>query len=76
LAAPYHIGRWVRNKLVEYANKIDPGDPFWQAKYYAFNLYNEEKVREELKYMHENFVRAGLVVQACDWSFSSARYYE
>ena len=30
----------------------------------------------KLKYMHENPVRAGLVVQPCDWAFSSARHYE
>jgi len=72
----YHIAQWVRKKLVEYGEKIDRGDPFWQAKYYAFNLYSEEKVREKLTYMHENPVRAGLAAQPCDWAFSSARYYE
>ena len=72
----HHIGRLVRNKLVHYAEKIGDGDPFWQAKYYSFNLYSEEKVREKLTYMHENPVRAGLVAQPCDWAFSSARYYE
>jgi REP-associated tyrosine transposase len=70
------IARFVRGKLVQYAEETDPGDPFWQAGYYAFNLYNEEKVREKLTYMHENPVRAGLVAQSCDWAFSSARYYE
>ena len=35
-----------------------------------------EKVWEKLTYMHENPVRAGLAAQACDWAFSSARYYE
>jgi len=40
------------------------------AKYYSFNLYNEDKVREKLTYMHENPVRAGLVTRPCDWAFS------
>ena len=26
--------------------------------------------------MHENPVRAGPVARACDWAFSSERYYE
>ena len=72
----HHIARLVKNKFVHYAAKTGPEDPFWQAKYYPFNLYSEEKVREKLTYMHENPVRAGLVAKACDWVFSSARYYE
>jgi len=72
----HHIGGLVQNKFVHYAEKIGGDDPFWQAKYYPFNLYSEEKVREKLTYMHENPVRAGLVAKACDWVFSSARYYE
>lgn len=72
----HHIRQLVHNKLVHYAEKIGPSDPFWQAKYYPFNLFTEEKVREKLTYMHENPVRAGLVAKPCDWAYSSARYYE
>jgi len=72
----FEIRRFVRDKLTQYADAIDGDQPFWQAKYYAFNLYSEEKVREKLIYMHENPVRAGLVRKACDWPFSSARWYE
>ena len=72
-----HIGRLVGSRLVHYAEKIGPNDPFfWQAKYYPLNVYSEEKVLEKLTYMHENPVRAGLVAKPCDWAFSSARYYE
>jgi len=72
----HQIRRLVHGKLVRYAEKIGDADPFWQAKYYPFNLYSEEKVREKLTYMHENPVRAGLVAKPCDWAYSSARYYE
>jgi len=72
----HQISLLVRRKLLHYAEKIGDDDPFWQAKYYALNLYSDGKVREKLTYMHENPVRAGLVAQACDWAFSSARYYE
>ena len=72
----HRIARSARRKFVHYAEKIGDDEPFWQAKYYAFNLYSEEKVREKLTYMHENPVRAGLAAQPCDWAFSSARYYE
>ena len=72
----HHIRQLVHKKFVHYAEKIDADDPFWQAKYYPFHLYSEEKVREKLTYMHENPVRAGLVAHPCDWAFSSARYCE
>ena len=36
----------------------------------------KKKVREKLTYIHENPVRAGLVVHTCDWAFSSGQYYE
>jgi putative transposase len=72
----HHIGLMVRDKLIHYAEHIHGKQPFWQAKYYPFNLYSEEKVREKLTYMHENPVRAGLVEKPCDWVYSSARYYE
>jgi len=50
--------------------------PIWQARYYEFNLYSSQKMEEKLEYMHQNPVRAGLVKQASDWPWSSARYYE
>ena len=42
---------------------------------HAGNLYTEKKAPEKLDYMHKNPVTAGLVEQACDWQWSSARYY-
>jgi putative transposase len=70
------LKKLVRGQLREYAKAIDPKDPFWQAKYYTFNVFTEKKAIEKLAYMHCNPVRAGLVEQACHWRWSSARYYE
>ncbi len=70
------LKRFVRGQMPKYAESIDPRDPFWQPKYYPFNLYSQKKAKEKLDYMHLNPVRAGLVEQACDWQWSSARYYE
>ena len=50
--------------------------PFWQPKYYPFNLYSEKKALEKLDYMHKNPVTARLVGRACDRRWSSARYHE
>ena len=33
--------------------------PFWQARYYDFNVYTAKKHIEKLRYMHRNAVRRG-----------------
>ena len=70
------LKHFVRGQMREYAKSIDAKDPFWQPKYYPFNLFTERKAKEKLDYMHLNPVRAGLVARAVDWPWSSARYYE
>jgi len=55
---------------------IDRKEPFWQPRYYPFNLYSEKKATEKLDYMHLNPVRAGLVDKAVDWAWNSARYFD
>ncbi len=49
--------------------------PFWQTRYYDFNVWNEEKRIEKLRYMHRNPVKRGLVERPEDWSWSSFRHY-
>jgi putative transposase len=49
--------------------------PFWQARYYDFNVHNEEKTSEKLRYMHRNPVKRGLVEKPEDWQWSSFRHY-
>ena len=61
--------------LVSYANNLD-ATPVWQAKYYGFNIYSPRKMEEKLNYMHQNPVTAGLVREASQWQWSSARHYE
>ncbi len=70
------IKKLFRDRLVHYAASIELSQPVWQRKFYSFNLYRAQKMREKLDYMHANPVRAGLVERACDWRWSSARYYE
>jgi putative transposase len=68
--------RLLASRLVAYSETIDLADPIWQPRYDDFNLFSERKIEEKLTYMHQNPVRAGLVQGACDWPWSSARYYE
>ncbi len=49
--------------------------PFWQARYYDFNVHNEEKRVEKLRYMHRNPVKRGLVEKPEQWQRSSFRHY-
>jgi putative transposase len=50
-------------------------DPFWQARYYDFNLWSERKFVEKLRYLHRNPVTRGLVARPEDWPWSSFRHY-
>ena len=74
-ASSLRLKRLVRGSLSHYSATISRDDPFWQAKYYPFNLYSTAKAREKLDYMHTNPVAAGLVSQAVDWPHGSARFY-
>jgi REP element-mobilizing transposase RayT len=42
--------------------------PFWQARYYDFNVWSEQKRVEKLRYIHRNPVKRGLVERPEDWA--------
>jgi len=50
-------------------------EPFWQARYYDFNVWSNPKRVEKLRYMHRNPVIRGLVAAPEDWAWSSYRHY-
>ena len=50
-------------------------EPFWQPRYYDFNVWSERKRVEKLRYLHRNPVKRGLVASAEDWAWSSFRHY-
>ena len=49
--------------------------PFWQARYYDFNVFTHRKRIEKLRYMHRNPVARGLVSGPEQWPWSSFRHY-
>ena len=49
--------------------------PFWQARYYDFNVFTAKKQVEKLRYIHRNPVRRGLVEKPEDWRWSSFQHY-
>jgi putative transposase len=50
-------------------------EPFWQERYYDFNVWSERKFREKLRYLHRNPVKRGLVAKPEDWPWSSFSHY-
>lgn len=50
-------------------------EPFWQARYYDFNVWSNNKRVEKLRYIHHNPVRRGMVTRPEDWKWSSFRHY-
>ena len=49
--------------------------PFWQVRYYDFNVRTAGKRVEKLRYMHRNPVKRGLVGKPEDWRWSSFLHY-
>jgi putative transposase len=55
--------------------KLSPQRPFWQVRYYDFNVWTAGKETEKLKYLHRNPVARGLVARPEEWKWSSFRHY-
>jgi len=49
--------------------------PFWQARFYDFNVWTTKKRVEKLRYMHRNPVKRGLAGAPEEWRWSSYRFY-
>ena len=49
--------------------------PFWQARFYDFNVWTAKKRVEKLRYMHRNPVKRELVSSPEEWFWSSYRFY-
>ena len=47
----------------------------WQRRFYDFNIWNQEKRIEKLRYMQRNPVKRGLVLELQHWAWSSFRWY-
>ncbi|MDP9160404.1 MAG: transposase [Acidobacteriota bacterium] len=48
---------------------------FWQKRYYDRNVRDEREFTAELRYLHRNPVKRGLVNEPADWKWSSFRHY-
>jgi putative transposase len=52
-----------------------PQSPFWQRRYYDFNVFTEAKHIEKLRYVHRNPVHRGLVTRPEEWPWSSFMHH-
>jgi putative transposase len=52
-----------------------PQSPFWQRRYYDFNVFTEAKHIEKLRYIHRNPVHRGLVTRPEEWPWSSFMHH-
>jgi putative transposase len=52
-----------------------PQSPFWQRRYYDFNVFTGERRIEKLRYIHRNPVTRGLAITPQEWAWSSFNHY-
>ena len=57
------------------ARHLGATEPFWQTRYYDFNVRTERKRIEKLRYIHRNPVKRGLVESPDQWPWSSFNQY-
>lgn len=58
--------------------RVDASDrrfQIWERNPLSIELYSEKVLLQKLNYLHENPVRAGLVNQPTDYTYSSASFY-
>lgn len=55
--------------------RLPEGSPFWEPRYYDFNVWGEAKRVEKLRYIHRNPVRRGFVKRPEGWKWSSFLHY-
>ncbi|MBY0112524.1 MAG: transposase [Phycisphaerales bacterium] len=72
------IGRWtaLQAPVLNRLRRIDGSHRFWQrGGGYDHNVRGEAEFFEKLRYIHENPVDRGLVPEATQYHWSSARWY-
>jgi len=69
------LKQFIEEHLPSFVATMNPNEPIWQPRFYNFNVFSGSKAREKLEYMHNNPVKNGLVKQAEDWAYGSARWY-
>jgi len=74
ILSPVTLPRWM-NHFKSYIARQRGKGPIWQRGYWSEVVSGIPFLEEKLRYIHENPVRAGLVQDAADYPWSSARDY-
>jgi putative transposase len=64
------VSKALQSLKLSVSKRLSPR-PFWQSRYYDFNVFTYNKRVEKLKYMHRNPVTRGLVGRPEEWRWSS-----
>ena len=69
---------WILSLMNNFKSKYKKGSiyQFWQEGNHPKKIVNIEMFNQKVEYIHHNPVRRGLVANAQDWIYSSARCYE
>ena len=70
------IHSWKSYTATEANDYLRRQGKFWYPDYYDRYIRDERHFANAVNYIHNNPVKAGLVEQAEDWEFSSARVYQ
>jgi putative transposase len=68
------LSKALQSLKLSVSKRLAPS-PFWQTRYYDFNVFTHSKRVEKLKYMHRNPVTRDLVERPEDWPWSSYCHY-
>jgi putative transposase len=69
--APLSLALQMLKQNIARRLRLPEGSPFWQPRYYDFNVWSEAKRVEKLRYIHRNPVKRVLVERPEDWRWSS-----
>ena len=69
-----HLGRYLPPRDHRSGTSADEY-PVWQDGSHPEAIFSDDFARQKIEYIHNNPVRAGLVSNAEDWAYSSARAY-
>jgi putative transposase len=72
---PLSLALQMLQQNVAREQRLPEGNPFWQPRYYDFNVWSDAKRVEKLRYIHRNPVKRGLVERPEDWRWSSFTHY-
>ncbi len=69
--------KWMINQFLEFGAQCRNNEKFqfWKQDNHPIELYSNKFIKQKIKYIHNNPVKAGIVENPEDYLYSSARNY-